>query len=127
MRGTVTASVAQEQHFLCFGQGDDQRMIAPLAFAIDADTLLLLAVGFYHRAIGFNCCHVEESVILLFPNLPAGTIDPLHDFEQLQAAETSAKITCRRRIGNSLGTESIQIRFIIAALLQVFQTSPTGQ
>jgi len=82
VRRPVSAPVVEVEHFLRLGQCNDEWMVAPLAFVVDADSLLLLASGLDHRAVGFNGCLIEKTFLLLSPDFSAGAIDPLHDFDQ---------------------------------------------
>ncbi len=50
----IATTVDDEQRFASVGQRDDQRMVAPLTFVVDADALLLFARRFDLCAVTFN-------------------------------------------------------------------------
>ncbi len=50
---------------LVLASSHDQRMIAPLAFVVDVDAFLALAVGGHHRAVHVKSALVEKRLRLL--------------------------------------------------------------
>ena len=73
----------QVKHFLRLGQRNDQWMVSPLAFVVDADALFLFTAGLDHRSVGFDRGLIKERIRLLFPDGLPSSVDGLHYVECL--------------------------------------------
>jgi len=124
--GTIARTVGQIQDLLGFSQGNDQRMIAPLTFVVETDTLFLFTGGFSKTTVGFNRGLVEKRFWLLLPDSLANLVDRLHDVENLRLIEAATEVTGSGGVGNSSHAQSIEISFVGSTIFQVFQTSSTG-
>ncbi len=94
---------------------------------VDTDALLLLAIGFHHRAIGFDRRLIEKLVGLLLPDFQTSLIDPLHELHDFEGIKSSAEISGGGWIWNPLGSQSVQIGFVGSAKFNVLQARPPGQ
>ena len=127
MTGSITGPVLQVQHFPGLGQRYDQRMIAPLAFVVDAEALFSLAAGFNHCAVGFDGGLIEERIGLLLPDHLPGPVDGLHHSKNLHVTKAAAEVAGGGGIRNPLRAQGIEVGFVGASNLKMLKTGPATE
>ena len=127
MRRPVATAIRQVKYLLGFSKAHHERMVTPLAFVTDGDSLLLLTCGFDHGSIGLDRGLVEETVFLLLPNFLAGAIDGLHDLQDRVRIESSAKVSGGGWVRNSRCANRIEISFVVASVLKMFQARSAAE
>ena len=102
-------------------------MVTPLPVVRNIHTLFALAECWSHRTVGLNDRFIEKTSRLLLPHLDANIIDRLLQSFDIARREPPTKVARRGRIGNTLGTQGIEIHFIVAQQLKVFETIATAK
>src|SRR5260370_41860407 len=127
MGGRVPRPIEDVQYLAGVGQGNHERMVAPGAVVSDVDALFSLAVGTHHGAIQVDACLGKEVSGLVGPDLESGVVAEVLQGLDVLGAKASAEIAGRGRVGNAAGSQGVQEDFILAAGLDVFQTSTIAQ
>ena len=103
-------------------------MITPACVVRDVDALLALGARFDDVAVHVDGGLLEELVRLFRPHgLPRFVDRRLQRFDLSGRLEAATEISRRRRIGNPLRPQRVEIRFVVAFVFEVFQTRPIGQ
>ena len=127
MRGPVARTVQEVQHLPRVGQRHHQRMVTPLLLVVHADAVFALAARLDQRAVRFDDRPLEELVRLLLPDFEPRLVEGFHQRKHIPRAEASAEVGRRRRIGDPLGSEGIEIRLVAPAQFEVLQTGAARQ
>ena len=90
-------------------------MIAPGAVIGDVHALLALAGGFGKGAVHVELGLLEERGGLLLPQADPNVVEDVLKNIDVARRETSAKIACRRGIGNALRAERVEELSVVAA------------
>ena len=120
LRGTVAAAIDHEQRFGGVGQRDQERMITVLAVVGEVHPLLTLRVARNDGAIGVQNCFRKELGWLLGPDSSAGLIERVHQAHDIGLKKATTEVTGSGGIGNSFGPQGIEIDFVVAPQLEVF-------
>jgi hypothetical protein len=127
MAGPITTAVDDVEGFIGIGQRNHERMVTPLAFVIDVDSFFAFPGGFHHRSIAFDESFLKKTRRLLPPNFHADGIEDLHQQQDRQEVESTTEIPGSRGVGDSFGSERVEIRFVISSEFKVFQASAAGE
>src|SRR5260370_18741227 len=127
MGGRVPRPIEDAQDLAGVGQGNHERMVAPGAVVSDVDALCALAVGADQGALQVDACLGKEVSGLVGPDLESGVVAEVLEGLDVLGAKASAEIAGRGRVGNAAGSQGVQEDFILAAELDVFQTSTIAQ
>ena len=123
--GTVTAAIDQIERLGGVGQRDHQGLITPVAVVVDVDALLALGIGRDHGAVGVEESFLEELVGLLGPDAEAGPL-MMSIKVTTSASEAAAEITLGGGVGNSLGSQGVEIDLVVAPQFEVFDPLAAG-
>src|ERR1044071_267183 len=124
---TIAGAVDEAHEFAGVGEGDDEGMVAPGAVVGDADAVFVLGVGGDQGAVGVEDGAVEEGIGLASPDVEADLVEDVLERVDRCFAEASAKVAGGGGIGNALGVEGIEEVDVVAAQLDVLQTSAIAQ
>ncbi len=120
LRGAVAAAIEQEQWFGGIGQRDQERMVAVLAVVGEVHPLLALGIARHDGAIGVQNRFLEELGGLLGPDPQAGLIDGVHQGHDIGLSEAAAEVAGSGGIGDALGSQGVEIDFVVAPQFEVF-------
>ena len=124
--GTVTAAIDQIERLGGVGQRDHQGLITPVAFVVDVNAVLALGIGRNQSAVGVNESLLEKLGGLLSPNTKAGVIDDVDQGQDVGRCKAPAEITLGSGVGDSLGTQGIEINLVVAPQFKVLHTLAAG-
>ena len=102
-------------------------MVPPLTLVVDVHPLLALSRGFGHRAVGLDDRFFEERRRLLSPDLHPHVVDRAHQILDVAFIEAPTEVAGRRGVGDALRPERVQVHFVVAPQLDVFQAGSAGQ
>ena len=125
--GAVAAAVEQIQRLVGVGQRNHQRMITPLVFVIDVDALFALAASGDHRTVAVDTGFVEELIGLLLPDFHASFVEDFLQGTDRVGIKPSAEVASSSRVRNPHRVKCIEISFIVAAILEMFQAGTARQ
>jgi len=125
--GTAGRAVDDEQRFLSVGQGHQQGVVAPDAIVGQVHALLALPGRPHQGAIGLDEGVLQEGVGLLLPDLDPLLVDNALQRVDVGGVEAAQEIPGGGGIGDALGTQDIEIGFVVAEQLQVLQAGAAGQ
>src|ERR1019366_10643666 len=97
-------------------------MITPLTVVGDVHAGFAFAGGFGHGAIHVNTGQFEELRRLPSPDALADLVEDADEGGDVRRSKTSTEIAGRGRIGNALGTQGVELEFVLAAQFQILQT-----
>ena len=123
LRGAVAAAIEQEQRFGRIGQRDQERMVTVLAVVGEVHPLLALGVAGHDGAIGVQDRLLEELVRLLSPDPQPRFIDGVHQGEDIGLGEAAAEVPGGGRVGDSFGSQGIEVDLIVAPQFEVFDVA----
>jgi hypothetical protein len=87
-----------------------------------------LGVGCHDGAIGVQDRLLAKGVGLLSPDPEPRFIDGVHQSEDIGLGrEAAAEVAGGRRIGDSLGSQSIEVDLIVASQFEVFDSLAAGE
>jgi hypothetical protein len=92
-------------------------MIPPLLLTVHADALSSRPRGFGHGSVRFDVRAVEELCWLLSPDVLSGTINALHEVEDLQFVESPAEVSRSRWVRSPLGASCVEVGFVSSTLM----------
>ena len=128
LRGAIAAAIEQEQGFRRIGQRDQERMVTPPAVVADVHSLLALGIGLHDGAIGVQDRLIEKRVGLLSPDPQPRFIDGVHQGEDIGLGrEAAAEVPGGRRVGDSFGSQGIEVDLIVASQFEVFDSLAAGE
>ena len=118
--GTIRRAVHQVERLFGVGQRDQQRMVSPLPVVTDAHALLAFAGGRRDRAIGIEDRAIEERRGLMLPDVDPDVVDRVHQRQQLLVGdEASAEVSGGGGVGDTPGTQRVEVGFVVAEGFQV--------
>src|SRR6202789_3255334 len=127
LRGAIAATIEQEQRFRRIGQRNQERMVTVLAVVGEIHFLFALGIAGHDGAIGVHDCLVEELGRLLAPDPHAGSIDAVHQADDIGLRETAAEVPGRGRVRDSFGSQRVEINLIVAPQLEVLDALAAGE
>ena len=103
-------------------------MVTPPAVVADVHSFLALGVGLDDGAIGVQDRLIEKLVRLLSPDPQPRFIDGVHQGEDIGLGrEAAAEVPGGRRVGDSFGSQSIEVDLIVASQFEVFDSLAAGE
>ena len=95
-------------------------MISPRAVIGDVHTLFALACGADQRPVGIDRSLLKEVIALASPNVKACLVDSILQATDVGSPKAAAEIAGRRGIGNPLGSQCVEKRFVVSPQFNVF-------
>jgi len=121
-------SIDHIEHFAGFGQRHQQRPIAPLLFVgTVVDPFLALGIGLHERAIYVDRGQTPRRFGQVLPHLLTGLMNPFLQSQDIVFLEATQKIPRRRRGGQALDPQRLQIPFIPSQPIHILQRLTAGQ
>ena len=125
--GAIARAVDHVQRLAGVGQREHQGVIAPLALVVDVHSLLALARGLGHRAVGVEHRLGEERRGLLPPDLAADGVEHLLQAEDVALVEAAAEVAGGGGVGHPPRAQGVEVGLVAAQPLEVLQTAAAGQ
>src|SRR5580698_148896 len=122
LRRAIATAIEQEQWLSRIGQRDQERMVAVLAVVGEVHSLFALGVTGDDGAIGVHDRLVEEFGRLVRPNPETDPIEEVHQGDDVGLGEPAAEVPGRGRVGNSLGSQGVEIDLVIAPQFEVLDS-----
>ena len=113
--------IHDSQNLTGVGQGDNEGMIAPVAFVRDVHAFLALARGRDDRAVGIDLGLGEETGWLSPPDLQPRLVVGLVERGDVRQIKAPAEITRGRGVGNPFSAQGVEVCLVLTAVLDVFQ------
>jgi hypothetical protein len=102
-------------------------MVTPLILIVDVHPFLALAAGERERAIHIDPRLVEERFGLLGPDFEPRLVEHVEQRADMLGSESPAEVASRRRIGNALRADRVEIHFVVAAQFDVVQARAVAE
>ena len=102
-------------------------MVTPLTLVVDVHALFALAGCLGQRAVGLDDRFFKECGRLLLPDLHPHVVDDVHQGVDVAFVEAAAKVTGGGRVGDSPRAQRVEVDFVVAPQLEVFQAGSAGQ
>ena len=120
--GPVAAAIDHEQRLARVGQRDHQRVVAPLRPCrrcpcprLHSPVVGAIVPSASMMARSKNACG------WLPPDLQPHLVDRVHQDLNVALVEPPAEVPCRRRVGNPLGPQGIQVDLVVTPQFEVLQ------
>ena len=127
LRRAIAAAIEQEQRLSRIGQRDQERMVAVLAVVGEVHSLFALGVTGHDGAIGVHDRLVEELGRLLRPDPQTDSIEDVHQGDDIGLGETAAEVPGGGRVGNSLGSQGVEVNLVITPQFEVLDSQAAGE
>ena len=119
--------IEQEQRFAGIGQRDQERMEAVLAVVGEVHPSFTLRAARHDGAIGVQNCFLKKVRGLLGPDPQADLIDGVHQGHDIGLNEPTAEVAGSGGIGDSVGSQGIEIDLVVATQFEVFDPFTAGE
>jgi hypothetical protein len=102
-------------------------MVTVLTLVGEIHPCFALRVARNDGAIGVQNCFLKELGWLLGPDPQAGLIDGVHQVHDIGLTEATTEVAGSGGVGDSFGSQSIQIDFVVAPQFGVFNPLTAGE